>query len=65
MIRWRDRLELRILLLAIVLPLLGAFAISFGVMLHLRASLIEVAREHSGSTAEMITRSIEKRLGVT
>jgi len=60
MIPWKERLDTRILLLAIALPLFGVLAISSGVLTVLRSALVEVARERSDSTAELINLSIKK-----
>lgn len=56
---WHEKLEIKILLLAILLPLLGTFTISVGVFHLLRSSLVDVTREWSSSTADILTRSIE------
>lgn len=60
MIPWNERLGTRVLLLAIALPLFGVLAISAGVSMVLRSALVEVARERSASTAELVNLSIRK-----
>jgi phosphate/phosphite/phosphonate ABC transporter binding protein len=57
---WKHKLELKILGLAIALPLLGVLLISAGVFVLLRSGLVEVAEERSESTARIINRSIER-----
>ena len=58
--RWWQRLEVRVLLLSTLLPLVGIVSVSFGVLHLMRQGLITVARQQSESTAEIITRSIER-----
>lgn len=62
MVRWKDRLEVKILVLIVILPLVGVFTVSFGVLHLLRAGFIDVARQQSEYTAEIITRSIERTM---
>jgi len=59
---WWQRLEVRVLLLCTLLPLFGIISVSFGVLHLLRQGLVTVARQQSESTAEIITRSIERVL---
>jgi phosphate/phosphite/phosphonate ABC transporter binding protein len=59
-IHWKNRLDTKILVLAVALPLVGILAISSGVFFILRSAFVEVARERSGSTSEIINRSIER-----
>jgi methyl-accepting chemotaxis protein len=61
-VRWKDRLELRILLLVILLPLCGVVGVSLGVTHLLRTGFHEVARRQSASTAELITRTVERTM---
>ena len=58
--RWWQRLEVRILLLSTLLPLFGIVSVSFGVLHLMRQGLLTVARQQSESTAEIITRSVER-----
>ena len=58
--RWWQRLEVRILLLSTLLPLFGIVSVSFGVLHLMRQGLLAVARQQSESTAEIITRSVER-----
>ena len=58
--RWWQRLEVRVLLLSTLLPLVGIVSVSFGVLHLMRQGLLTVARQHSESTAEIITRSVER-----
>jgi phosphate/phosphite/phosphonate ABC transporter binding protein len=58
--RWWQRLEVRVLLLATLLPLFGIVSVSFGVLHLMRQGLLTVARQQSESTAEIITRSVER-----
>jgi phosphate/phosphite/phosphonate ABC transporter binding protein len=58
--RWWQRLEVRILLLSTLLPLFGIVTVSFGVLHLMRQGLLTVARQQSESTAEIITRSVER-----
>ena len=58
--RWWQRLEVRVLLLSTLLPLFGIVSVSFGVLHLMRQGLLTVARQQSESTAEIITRSIER-----
>jgi len=60
LIHWKDRLDTKILVLAVALPLIGILAISSGVFFILRSAFVDVARERSGSTSEIINRSIER-----
>ena len=57
---WWQRLEVRVLLLATLLPLFGIVTVSFGVLHLMRQGLLSVARQQSASTAEIITRSVER-----
>jgi len=57
---WWQRLEVRVLLLATLLPLVGIVSVSFGVLHLMRQGLLTVARQQSESTAEIITRSVER-----
>jgi methyl-accepting chemotaxis protein len=59
-ISWKDRLDTKILVLAVALPLCGILAISGGVFYVLRSAFVEVARERSGSTSEIINRSLAR-----
>jgi len=56
--RWWERLDIRVLLLATLLPLIGIASISYGVLHLMRQGLVEVAREQSESTAKFITGSV-------
>jgi len=58
--RWWQRLEVRVLLLSTLLPLFGIVSVSFGVLNLMRQGLLTVARQQSESTAEIITRSVER-----
>ena len=58
--RWWQRLEVRVLLLSTLLPLFGIVSVSFGVLHLMRQGLLTVARQQSESTAEIITRSVER-----
>lgn len=59
-LRWWQRLEIRVLLLATLLPLIGVVTVSFGVFHLMRQGLYEGARRQSESTADLITRSVER-----
>jgi hypothetical protein len=62
MVRWKDRLDLRILILVVTLPLVGVLAVSFGVLNLIRSGFVDVARRQSESTAEIITHNIERTM---
>jgi phosphate/phosphite/phosphonate ABC transporter binding protein len=57
---WWQRLEVRVLLLSTLLPLFGIVSVSFGVLHLMRQGLLTVAKQQSESTAEIITRSVER-----
>jgi len=58
--RWWQRLEVWVLLLSTLLPFFGILSVSFGVLHLMRQGLLTVARQQSESTAEIITRSVER-----
>lgn len=58
--RWWERLEVRVLLIAIVLPLLGVVSVSLGVMHLMRQGLLDAARRQSTSAANLINSSLER-----
>jgi methyl-accepting chemotaxis protein len=62
MVRWKDRLDLRILFLVVTLPLVGVLGVSFGVLHLIRSGFVDVARRQSESTAEVITHNIERTM---
>ncbi len=58
--RWWERLDVRILVLSTLLPLAGIVSVSLGVLHLMRQGLVEAARRESESTAEIITRSVQR-----
>ncbi len=56
--RWWERLDIRVLLLSTLLPLIGIVSVSYGVLHLMRQGLVEVARQQSEATAEIITGSV-------
>jgi len=60
--RWTDRLTVRIVLLAIVLPLAGILVVTFGVQHRMRAGYLAVARGEADAVAEVVAKSIERTM---
>lgn len=60
--RWLERLDVRILLIVVTLPLIGVSGISLGVYRTMRHGLESVAQRQAGSTAEIITRGVERAM---
>jgi phosphate/phosphite/phosphonate ABC transporter binding protein len=62
MARWRDRLEVRALLLAIVLPLAGVLLVTFAVVAQLRRGFLADAERQSAQVAEIVARNVERTM---
>ncbi|HEY5999847.1 MAG TPA: phosphate/phosphite/phosphonate ABC transporter substrate-binding protein [bacterium] len=58
----KDRLTVRIVLLAILLPLGGILAVSVAVRQRIRSGYLEVSRSQAGALAEVVARNIERTM---
>lgn len=57
-IPWRNRLEVRILFLSVLLPLAGVLAISAAALFFLQSGLVEIVRTHTESAPLIVAKSI-------
>ena len=61
MIPWRNRLEVRILALSVILPLAGVMAISVGVLFFLESGIVDMVRIHSEASSPSPVTQLERK----